>query len=380
MTKLLLKRADEVAPGVPREQTSLVIVGHGTSLNENSRKAIEQQVELIRKGGHGFAEVVDAYMEEAPFVAKWPELTTAANVVVVPFFIADGLHSYQDIPVLLGMESETGAAASQSDVFRHNPHVLHGRNLYYSNAIGTEPLLAEVILDQVRDFHAKHPQAAKRDALAATPSPPAMPRVSFVIGQVSGTPQGERAWRLRHVEDENAATSLPSSTTPEAARDIATLDDAGAFRPLKSAPNLKHGWQLDLADDAALRAALDFLYPAAFGFMVHAQQGTLHPVTLRETLGRQTGMYRFTNTIRDDQAEQLVAEVCQAGKCLRCITWRIDEKHGGVAKVPPPRSDDELPILCVEACTHVVSAARVIAQKNHKQSEEARTDDRAEEK
>jgi sirohydrochlorin cobaltochelatase len=380
MTKLLMKRADEVAPGVPREQTSLVIVGHGTSLNENSRKAIETQVALIREGNHGFAEVVDAYMEEAPFIAKWPELTTAPHVVVVPFFIADGLHSYQDIPVLLGIESEPGAAASQSDVFRHNPHELHGRKLYYSNAIGTEPLLADVILDQVRDFDANHPEAPGRGPREATPNPPAMPREAFIIGQISGTPQGERAWRLRHVEDEKVTTSLSFFTTPEAARDIATLDDAGAFRPLKSAPNLRHGWQLNLADDAALRAALDFLYPAALGFMEHARQGKLRPVTLRETLGRQTGMYRFTNTIRDAQAEQVVSDVCQAGKCLRCITWRIDERRGGVAKVPPPRSDDELPILCVEACTHVVSAARVVAQKNHKKSEEARNGDLADEK
>src|SRR5437868_3487466 len=82
---------------------------------------------LIRAGNHGFAEVVDAYMEEAPFIAKWPELTSAPHVVVVPFFISDGLHSYQDIPVMLGIESEAGAAASQSEVFRHNPHDLHGR-------------------------------------------------------------------------------------------------------------------------------------------------------------------------------------------------------------------------------------------------------------
>jgi sirohydrochlorin cobaltochelatase len=370
MTKLLLKRADEVAPRVPREQTSLVIVGHGTSLNENSRKAIEQQVAFIRSGNHGFAEVVDAYMEEAPFIAKWPELTTAPNVVVVPFFIADGLHSYQDIPVLLGIESEPGAAASQSDVFRHNPHELHGRKLYYSNAIGTEALLADVILDQVREFDSKHPEAKQaHEGTAATPPPEEIPREAFVIGQISGTPQGDRAWRLRHVEDERATASLATFTRPEDARDIATFDDAGAFRPLKSAPNLKRGWQLDLADDNALRAALDFLYPAALGFMEHAAHGTLHPVTLRETLGRQTGMYRFTNTIRDDQARQLVAEVCHAGKCLRCITWRIDEKQGGVAKVPPPRSDDELPILCVEACTFVVSAARVVAQKNHREAE-----------
>jgi sirohydrochlorin cobaltochelatase len=77
-------------------------------------------------------------------------------VVVVPFFIADGLHSFQDIPVLLGIESEVGAAASQREVFRHNPHVLHGRKLYYSSAIGTERLIADVILDQIHDFDQQH--------------------------------------------------------------------------------------------------------------------------------------------------------------------------------------------------------------------------------
>ncbi len=142
MTRLLLQRADEVAAGVPRSETSLVIVGHGTNLNENSTKAIQDQVKLIREGNHGFAEVIDAYMEEAPLVAEWDRLTTAANVVVVPFFIADGLHSFQDIPVLLGIEQEPGRAMSELDVFRHNPIPLRGRQLYYSQAIGTEALMA----------------------------------------------------------------------------------------------------------------------------------------------------------------------------------------------------------------------------------------------
>lgn len=152
MTKLLLKRAAEVAPGVAPHNASLIIVGHGTGLNENSTQAIKSQVRLIRNSGLGFAEVLDAYMEEAPLIADWLSLTTAPNVIVVPFFIADGLHSFQDIPVLLGIEKEPTAAASQTEVFRHNPYHLHGRRLYYSTAIGTEPLMAEVILDQVASF------------------------------------------------------------------------------------------------------------------------------------------------------------------------------------------------------------------------------------
>jgi sirohydrochlorin cobaltochelatase len=67
----------------------------------------------------------------------------------VPFFIADGLHSFQDIPVLIGIEMESGSSASQGGVFRRNPYLLHGKRLFYASAIGTEPMIAEVILDQV---------------------------------------------------------------------------------------------------------------------------------------------------------------------------------------------------------------------------------------
>jgi sirohydrochlorin cobaltochelatase len=75
-------------------------------------------------------------------------MTSQPNVVVIPFFISDGLHSYQDIPVLLGIRDEVGPAASQSAVFRENPHSLKGKRLYYGGAIGTEPMIADVILEQ----------------------------------------------------------------------------------------------------------------------------------------------------------------------------------------------------------------------------------------
>jgi sirohydrochlorin cobaltochelatase len=154
MTQLLLRRAREVAPQVDPADTTLIIVGHGTNLNANSTKAIKDQCAQLREAG--YATVIDAYMEEQPFIADWHQMATTKHVVVVPFFIADGLHSYQDIPVLLGIESEVGAAASQREVFRHNPHELHGRELYYSSAIGTERLIADVILDQINDFDLQH--------------------------------------------------------------------------------------------------------------------------------------------------------------------------------------------------------------------------------
>jgi sirohydrochlorin cobaltochelatase len=155
MTELLLRRAAAVAPGAPPAETSLFIVGHGTELNDNSAVAAKREVERIRERAL-YAEVSNAYMEEAPLISEWDSLSTQPNVVVVPFFIADGLHSYQDIPVLLGIEQEPTAAASQREVFRQNPRLLRGRTLYYANAIGADPLIADLILDQVEAFDLQH--------------------------------------------------------------------------------------------------------------------------------------------------------------------------------------------------------------------------------
>jgi sirohydrochlorin cobaltochelatase len=159
MTRLILRRAREVAPDADPAQTTLIITGHGTHLNRNSAQAIRDQVSRIAASGAGYAAVLDAYMEEPPFIAGWDLMAPTSQVIVVPFFIADGLHSYQDIPVLLGIEKEPGAAASQRDIFRHNPHHLREKLLYYSSAIGTERLLADVILDQVADFDRMHKSA-----------------------------------------------------------------------------------------------------------------------------------------------------------------------------------------------------------------------------
>jgi sirohydrochlorin cobaltochelatase len=151
VTELLLRRAREVAPDAPEAETTLFIVGHGTALNDKSAVAAKREVEKISALGR-YASVHNAYMEEPPLISDWPRLTNTPNAVVVPFFISDGLHSYQDIPILLGIEMEASAAASQRGIFRRNPHRLHGCDLYYGSAIGTEPRFAEIIVEQAAAF------------------------------------------------------------------------------------------------------------------------------------------------------------------------------------------------------------------------------------
>jgi sirohydrochlorin cobaltochelatase len=175
MTRLLLKRAREVAPDAAPAETSLLIVAHGTDLNENSAVAAKREAEKIRALGK-YAAVLNVYMEEPPLVSDWRKLTKTENVVVVPFFISDGLHSYEDIPRLLGIvnghpeRSEakskdpapeslgnfTGSLDSARDdmkmtmrsVFHRNPYAIENRSLFYAPSIGTDPGFADIIVEQ----------------------------------------------------------------------------------------------------------------------------------------------------------------------------------------------------------------------------------------
>ena len=157
MTPVLLARAREVVerhpfPRRPRAaETALFIAGHGTSNNENSRKAIERQVEILRQRKE-YAEVHAVFMEEEPRVSDCYKITTAKNIVMVPFFISDGLHSYEDIPVMLGEpESVVQQRFKAGQPTWQNPAEKNGKRVWYSASIGNEPHIADVILERVTE-------------------------------------------------------------------------------------------------------------------------------------------------------------------------------------------------------------------------------------
>src|SRR5881394_2973491 len=74
MTELLLRRACEIAPDVVPAEASLLIVAHGTDLNENSAVAAKREAEKIRAFDK-YAAVLNVYMEEPPLVSDWRKLT-----------------------------------------------------------------------------------------------------------------------------------------------------------------------------------------------------------------------------------------------------------------------------------------------------------------
>jgi sirohydrochlorin cobaltochelatase len=118
-------------------------VGHGTERNENSAKAIEYHADRIRDRGR-FDEVRALFMDEDPEVDDVTDFFDSEDVVVVPLFIADGYHTQEDIPEDVGL----------TDDYRtgwETPADVDGHRIWYSGAVGTEPLMADVILGRAAD-------------------------------------------------------------------------------------------------------------------------------------------------------------------------------------------------------------------------------------
>jgi sirohydrochlorin cobaltochelatase len=142
------RRAEDCAP---YHDVALVIAAHGTELNPDSRKSVERQVELIA-ARNLFAEVHSAFLEEEPRIADITRFVRAPRIVVVPFFLSDGLHVCEDIPVLLGESEAVVQTRQQAGEWPwHNPTERHGKAIFYTPGVGSEPGIADVILERVRD-------------------------------------------------------------------------------------------------------------------------------------------------------------------------------------------------------------------------------------
>jgi sirohydrochlorin cobaltochelatase len=153
--QIVLSRAAEVLqqhpfPRAPRlKETALFIAGHGTDRNENSRRAVERQVELIR-AENLYAEVHAVFLEEDPRIGACYGMSAVRHFVVVPFFISDGLHANEDIPMLLGEPERLVRERLQGgQATWRNPTERKSKLVWYARTVGTDPRLADLIVDLV---------------------------------------------------------------------------------------------------------------------------------------------------------------------------------------------------------------------------------------
>lgn len=217
----------------------------------------------------------------------------------------------------------------------------------------------------------------------------ALEAVPFCFGQIFVRKTGND-FVLCHRDDE-AHDDLEIFQVPEDAIQIARYDDAENYRALKTAPNLRHGWRMELRTSDDLKRALDHFYPGRLAIFIAWKTDRLCTTPLRETLDRQSGMYRIAARISDAQIDDLVADFCRSKDgCLRTILWKRDQR-GAIASTRLPKEKFDptwdqvqapvkpaasafakstadratpatIPLLCQEPCNLLVAACRKVVK------------------
>ncbi len=123
----------------------MLLVGHGSTLPYNK--------ELVESTGRMIGEKYPEYLVKCAFMninsPTIPESLEAFRkekidvLLVVPLFLAKGVHILKDIPPLIGL----------SEGQRKGTFILNGTTipLLYADPIGTDPLLAELMIRNAKN-------------------------------------------------------------------------------------------------------------------------------------------------------------------------------------------------------------------------------------
>lgn len=115
---------------------ALVLVGHGSARNPNTRKPLCANVKAIKRRGV-YDEVRCGLLKQDPHVSVALDRIDSEDVTVVPFFIADGYYTREVIPELMNL---SGALTE-----------MPGRTIRYTPSVGSHPLFADLIVRHARD-------------------------------------------------------------------------------------------------------------------------------------------------------------------------------------------------------------------------------------
>lgn len=127
----------EIGDGLNLEHASLLLASHGTPLHKGSRVAADTLAEELGRDGYRVSRAM--FLEEEPKIADWRQVAAPEGpVMVLPHFLAGGLHGSEDVPGLLGIPHG-----------REGWHQVDGRWIGYGAPIGMPEEMEELILKMV---------------------------------------------------------------------------------------------------------------------------------------------------------------------------------------------------------------------------------------
>lgn len=360
LAALVLDRALDAA-GAHAElgmDTLLVVLGHGTTSDPSSERAVRAVCARLAEYPE-VKSVVPAFIDQPPRVADVVTGARASVVVVVPFLMAEGWHGGVTVPQDLARAS----AGAGLDEPGRPPRVI------YAEPVGTHPGIATIAEVLLREGAGGAAPPAGDPGRTSTPLAQAertlvehlsrRGAIRLLQVHVAGTDDG---WELRHAADADAdREELVAVADAPALERRTRLDSAGAHRPLRTAADLPRGWRLRARSAPALGDALVALYGPALTHWHRATIGALAPASFRAAAARQTGMYARLGQIGRAAVEAGIARVCDGRPCLRRRLWDVEE-----GPMPDAGRDDiagggDLIVPCPAPCSILLTTVLELA-------------------
>lgn len=155
-----IKESDNI---ISPEKTGILLVSHGSRLNYN-REFItdihnQYKDQTTFHVGQGFMELCEPTISQA--INEMTEKADFDRLIVVPVFLAPGVHTTRDIPTILGILEENESAESHihnhshSHSHTHDHDHVHGDvvdfngEILYTEPLGTDDLIIDIIKDRI---------------------------------------------------------------------------------------------------------------------------------------------------------------------------------------------------------------------------------------
>lgn len=152
-------------------KTAILLLSHGSRL-EDGKKVIEAYKELYLEEfpeaivDYAFMEIRKPGIQET--IKKLTEENDLDRIIVVPVFVAHGLHTKRDIPRLLGIETDFDAEEASSHHHHHHHGHDHGHHHHHhdhdeesiefdgeiilTDPLGIDKRMYEIIKDRVSEY------------------------------------------------------------------------------------------------------------------------------------------------------------------------------------------------------------------------------------
>ncbi|MDP3066660.1 MAG: sirohydrochlorin nickelochelatase [Methanobacteriaceae archaeon] len=136
-----------------KNKIGVLLVGHGSRL-PYGKDVISELAEIYRQKTEYPVEIGFMNMSKPSIPSSINKLAERGveKIVVTPVFLADGVHTTQDIPRILGLDNggESSGHGHHHDHEEQEDFHFHGE-IVYTKPLGADSRIAEIIKDRVNN-------------------------------------------------------------------------------------------------------------------------------------------------------------------------------------------------------------------------------------